>query len=72
MVSWGGVLIDDRPYDTTDRLCNNCIPAADNPTVVSARDATWPADDDIVFGVEVNGEYRGLSAPDHGSARDGQ
>ena len=58
MVSWGGVLIDDRPYDTTDRLCNNCIPAADNPTVVSARDATWPADDDIVFGVEVNGEYR--------------
>ena len=34
-VSWGGVLIDDRAYDTTDRPCN-CIPAADNPEVSSA------------------------------------
>ena len=57
MVSWGGVLIDDRPYDTTDDACN-CIPAADNPEVISAEDATWLADDDIVFGIEVNGEYR--------------
>ena len=56
-VSWGGVLIDDRVYDTTDDLCN-CIPAADNPEVSSASDATWLEDDDIVFGVEVNGEYR--------------
>ncbi|MEM9010888.1 MAG: DUF3179 domain-containing (seleno)protein [Pseudomonadota bacterium] len=57
LVSWGGVLIDARPYDTTDTPCN-CIPAADNPEVVSAAEATWPADDDIVFGIEVNGEYR--------------
>ena len=57
LVSWGGVLIDDRPYDTTDQGCN-CIPAADNPEVSSAQDATWLKDDDIVFGVEVNGEYR--------------
>ncbi len=57
MVSWGGVLIDDRPYDTTDQLCN-CIPAADNPPVSSAADATWLDDDDIVFGVVVNGEAR--------------
>ncbi len=57
MVSWGGVLIDDRPYDTTDQLCN-CIPAADNPTVSSAADATWLDDGDIVFGVVVNGEAR--------------
>ena len=56
-VSWGGVLIDDRPYDTTDELCN-CIPAADNPEISSAEDATWLDDDDIVFGIEVNGEYR--------------
>ena len=56
-VSWGGVLIDDRAYDTTDKLCN-CIPAADNPEVSNASDATWLEDDDIVFGVEVNGEYR--------------
>ncbi len=57
LVSWGGVLIDDRAYDTTDEACN-CIPAADNPQVSSAADATWLKDDDVVFGVEVNGEYR--------------
>ena len=56
-VSWGGVLIDDRAYDTTDELCN-CIPAADNPEVSSAEDAMWLDDEDIVFGIEVNGEYR--------------
>ena len=56
-VSWGGVLIDDRPFDTTDDPCN-CIPAADNPPVISAAEATWLDDSDIVFGIEVNGEYR--------------
>ncbi|PSL18511.1 DUF3179 domain-containing (seleno)protein [Shimia abyssi] len=57
MVSWGGVLIDDRPFGTTDTPCN-CIPAADNPEVVSAKEARWLKKRDIVFGVEVNGEYR--------------
>lgn len=57
IVSWGGVLIDDRLYDTTDEGCN-CIPAADNPEVASVADTTWLKDDDIVFGVEVNGAYR--------------
>ncbi|MEL6980694.1 MAG: DUF3179 domain-containing (seleno)protein, partial [Pseudomonadota bacterium] len=57
LVSWGGVLIDDRAYDETDKACN-CIPAADNPEVSSAAEATWLKDDDIVFGVAVNGEYR--------------
>ena len=56
-VSWGGVLIDDRAYDTTDEQCN-CIPAADNPEVSSAADATWLKDEDIVFGVVINGEAR--------------
>ena len=56
-VSWGGVLIDDRKYGTTDELCN-CIPAADNPKVSSANEATWLKDDAIVFGIGVNGEYR--------------
>ncbi len=56
-VSWGGVLIDDRPYDTTNQGCN-CIPAADNPEVSSAQDATWLKDEDIIFGIEVNGEFR--------------
>ncbi len=56
MVSWGGVLIDDRPYDETDALCN-CIPAVDNPEVVEAEGA-WLEDDDIVFGIVINGEAR--------------
>ncbi|WP_424970701.1 DUF3179 domain-containing (seleno)protein [Dinoroseobacter sp. S76] len=56
-VSWGGVLIDDRAFDTTDAPCN-CIPAADKPEVSTAEEATWLSDDAIVFGVEVNGEYR--------------
>lgn len=56
-VSWGGVPIDDRPFDTTDDPCN-CIPAADNPEVSSAQEATWLEDSDTVFGVEVNGEFR--------------
>jgi hypothetical protein len=57
LVSWGGVLIDNRPFLTTDDPCN-CIPAADNPAISSAEEAEWLDDDAIVFGVEVNGEYR--------------
>lgn len=57
LVSWGGVLIDNRAYDTTKQHCN-CIPASDNPEVTSAQDAKWLKDSDIVFGVEVNDEYR--------------
>ena len=56
LVSWGGVLIDDRPFGT-EELCN-CIPAVDNPEVSSANDATWLKDSDIVFGIEVGGEAR--------------
>lgn len=56
-VSWGGVLIDNREFDTTDEPCN-CIPAADNPPVTDVAGADWLDDDDIVFGVEVNGEFR--------------
>lgn len=55
LVSWGGVLIDDRAHDQTDENCN-CIPAADNPETSTAEQATWLKDDDIVFGIEVNGE----------------
>lgn len=57
LVSWGGVLIDDRAFGTTDEPCN-CIPAADNPPVTSAAEAIWLDDDDIVFGIEINGEAR--------------
>ncbi len=56
-VSWGGVRIDDRPFDTTDDPCN-CIPAADNPEVSTAKEARWLDDDAIVFGISINGEHR--------------
>lgn len=57
LVDWGGVNIDARPYDKTDDVCH-CIPAIDNPRVSTADEATWLADDAVVFGVVVNGEAR--------------
>ncbi len=57
LVSWGGVPIDARPFGRTDEPCN-CIPAADNPAVTTAAEATWLSDDSIVFGIVVNGEAR--------------
>ena len=58
LVSWGGVQIDDRPYDETQTPCN-CIPAVDNPrTTDTAGGDQWLEDDTIVFGVEVNGQAR--------------
>ena len=56
-VSWGGVLIDDRPFGRTDDQCN-CIPAIDNPNTLTAEEGTWLDDDDIIFGVVINGEAR--------------
>ncbi len=56
-VSWGGVGIDNRPYDQTDEGCS-CIPAIDNPEVTSADDAGWLLDETVVFGVEIDGEAR--------------
>jgi len=57
LVQWGGVNIDARPFDQTDEVCN-CIPAADNPPVSTASEATWLTDDAIVFGITINGESR--------------
>ena len=56
-VSWGGVRIDDRAFDDTDRPCN-CIPAADLPDVTDVAGADWLKDEDIVFGIVINGEAR--------------
>ncbi|MEM9999682.1 MAG: DUF3179 domain-containing (seleno)protein [Pseudomonadota bacterium] len=56
-VTWGGVPIDARAFGQTDIPCP-CIPAADNPPVTSADEATWLEDDAIVFGIVINGEAR--------------
>ncbi len=58
-LSWGGVLIDDRPLDATNRPCpDGCIPALDDPAVTNAAGGDWYPDERIVFGVVVNGEAR--------------
>lgn len=57
LVDWGGVNIDARPFGTTEEVCD-CIPAIDNPRLSTADAATWLKDDDIIFGLVVNGEAR--------------
>ncbi|MFW2380373.1 MAG: DUF3179 domain-containing (seleno)protein [Acidimicrobiales bacterium] len=57
-VSWGGVLIDDRPFGDTEPCPASCIPAADNPTVTDTAGGAWYPDDRLVFGVEIGGETR--------------
>jgi hypothetical protein len=50
-VSWGGVLIDDRPLGTTEPCSRGCIPALDDPALTDAADGDWYPDDAIVFGI---------------------
>jgi hypothetical protein len=59
LLSWGGVLIDDRPLDAVHLSCpDGCIPALDDPAVTDAAGGSWYDDTAIVFGVVVNGEAR--------------
>ncbi|MEM6588150.1 MAG: DUF3179 domain-containing protein [Pseudomonadota bacterium] len=44
-ITWGGALFDD-------------IPPLDSPDRIAAADATYLLDDDLVFGVEINGDAR--------------
>ncbi len=57
-VSWGGVLIDDRPLGATNSCARGCIPALDEPVVTDAAGGDWYPDDETVFGVVINGEAR--------------
>ena len=58
VLSWGGVLIDDRPLGTETACARGCIPALDDPAVTSAAEGDWYPDDSIVFGVTIDGESR--------------
>ncbi|MGA9597958.1 MAG: DUF3179 domain-containing (seleno)protein [Acidimicrobiia bacterium] len=58
LISWGGVFIDDRPLDTLEGCPAGCIPALDDPPMVTGEAAGWYPDDGIVFGVTINGESR--------------
>ena len=56
LVSWGGVLIDDRPAGDPNPCPRSCIPALDDPALTDAAAGDWYPDDRIVFGVVVGGE----------------
>jgi hypothetical protein len=55
-VSWGGVLIDDRPLGSVDPCSRGCIPALDDPALTDATRGDWYSDGYVVFGVVVNGQ----------------
>jgi Protein of unknown function (DUF3179) len=58
LVSWGGVLIDDRPLGDPAPCQRGCIPALDDPAVTDGAGGSWYPDDAIVFGVVVNDQAR--------------
>ena len=55
-LSWGGVLIDDRPEGATEPCERGCIPALDDPELTDADAGDWYPDERIVFGIELEGE----------------
>jgi len=56
LLSWGGVLIDDRAVGDGEPCLRGCIPALDDPALTAARDGGWYPEEAIVFGVVVGGE----------------
>ena len=55
LVTWGGVLIDDRPLGSPDPCPDGCIPALDDPLTTPVSGGDWYPDDGIVFGLDVSG-----------------
>jgi hypothetical protein len=56
LVSWGGVLIDDRPLGDPNRCPGGCIPALDDPATTDADGGEWYPGDRTVFGIVADGE----------------
>jgi hypothetical protein len=56
LISWGGVLIDDRRPGDPDPCPHGCIPALDDPALTPASAGGWYPDDRTVFGVIVDGD----------------
>lgn len=64
LLSWGGVLIDDRPLGDPGTCEGGCIPSLDDPELTDAEAGDWYDDSEAVFGVVVGGEavaFRGTS-----------
>jgi hypothetical protein len=51
LLNWGGVFMDDRPLGDQNLCRRGCIPALDDPALVTGSDGDWYADDKIIFGV---------------------
>jgi hypothetical protein len=58
LVSWGGVLIDDRELGDPNACPQSCIPAIDDPAVTDAAGGSWYPDDAVVFAVVIGDEAR--------------
>ncbi len=58
LVSWGGVLIDNREFGDSRPCLLGCIPALDDPGVTDAEGGSWYPDDGIVFAVVIGDEAR--------------
>jgi hypothetical protein len=56
LVSWGGVLIDDRPLGDQQPCERGCIPALDDPPLTAASEGDWYPDERVVFGLAMGGE----------------
>jgi hypothetical protein len=56
LISWGGVLIDDRRPGDPDPCPRGCIPALDDPELTPASGGDWHPDERTVFGVVVGRE----------------
>ncbi len=56
LVSWGGVLIDDRRLGDPNPCARGCIPALDDPALTGADEGDWYPEERLVFGVVVGGE----------------
>ena len=55
-VSWGGVLIDDRPLGDSEACEFGCIPALDDPALTDAASGDWYPNGSTVFGLILGGE----------------
>jgi hypothetical protein len=51
VLSWGGVLIDDRELGDNNFCIDGCIPALDDPATTDAEGGDWYPDEMIVFGL---------------------
>lgn len=56
LLSWGGVLIDDRPLGDTAPCARGCIPALDDPVLTPAAEGDWYPDERVVFGLAIGAD----------------